>query len=98
LVTKLFSSVEGFKTNVPGGAFYLFPEVSELFGHSFNGQEVNDANDLCMYFLNECHVAMVPGEAFGAPGYVRLSYATAEDKLIEAARRVKVGVEKLLHH
>ena len=98
LVTKLFSSIEGFKTNVPGGAFYLFPEVSELFGHSFNGQEVNDANDLCMYFLNECHVAMVPGEAFGAPGYVRLSYATSEDKLIEAARRVKVGVEKLLHH
>jgi aspartate aminotransferase len=98
LVTELFSGIEGFKTNMPGGAFYLFPEVSALFGHSFNGQEVNDANDLCMYFLNECHVAMVPGEAFGAPGYVRLSYATSESNLKEAARRIKVGVEKLLHH
>lgn len=98
LVTELFSGIEGFKTNMPGGAFYLFPEVSALFGHSFNGQEVNDANDLCMYFLNECHVAMVPGEAFGAPGYVRLSYATSEANLKEAARRIKVGVEKLLHH
>lgn len=98
LVTELFSEIEGLKTNMPGGAFYLFPEVSDLFGHSFNGQEVNNANDLCMYFLNECHVAMVPGEAFGAPGYVRLSYATSEDNLREAARRIKVGVEKLLHH
>lgn len=98
LVTELFSEIEGLKTNMPGGAFYLFPEVSDLFGHSFNGQEVNNANDLCMYFLNECHVAMVPGEAFGAPGYVRLSYATSEANLKEAARRIKVGVEKLLHH
>jgi aspartate aminotransferase len=98
LVTELFSEIEGLKTNMPGGAFYLFPEVTELFGHSFNGQEVNNANDLCMYFLNECHVAMVPGEAFGAPGYVRLSYATSESNLREAARRIKVGVEKLLHH
>lgn len=98
LVTDLFSNIEGFKTNMPGGAFYLFPEVSALFGHSFNGQEVNDANDLCMFFMNECHVAMVPGEAFGAPGYVRLSYATSEANLKEAARRIKIGVEKLLHH
>jgi aspartate aminotransferase len=98
LVTELFSNIEGFKTKLPDGAFYLFPEVSALFGHSFNGQDVNDSNDLCMYFLNECHVAMVPGEAFGAPNYVRLSYATSEINLKEAARRVKIGVEKLLHH
>jgi len=98
LVTDLFSNIEGFKTKLPDGAFYLFPEVSALFGHSFNGQEVNDSNDLCMYFLNECHVAMVPGEAFGAPNYIRLSYATSETNLKEAARRIKIGVEKLLHH
>jgi len=98
LVTDLFSNIEGFKTNMPGGAFYLFPEVSALFGHSFNGQEVNDSHDLCMFFMNECHVAMVPGEAFGAPGYVRMSYATSEANLKEAARRIKIGVEKLLHH
>jgi len=98
LVTDLFSNIEGFKTNMPGGAFYLFPEVSALFGHTFNGQEVKNANDLCMYFLNECHVAMVPGEAFGAPGYVRLSYATSDSNLKEASRRIKVGVEKLLYH
>ena len=98
LVTELFSNIEGFKTKLPDGAFYLFPEVSALFGHSFNGQVVNNANDLCMYFLNESHVAMVPGEAFGAPNYIRLSYATSESNLKEAARRIKVGVEKLLHH
>jgi len=98
LVTDLFSNIEGFKTKLPDGAFYLFPEVSALFGHSFNGQEVNDSNDLCMYFLNECHVAMVPGEAFGEPNYIRLSYATSETNLKEAARRIKIGVEKLLHH
>jgi aspartate aminotransferase len=98
LVTDLFANIEGFKTKLPDGAFYLFPEVSTLFGHSFNGQAVNNANDLCMYFLNECHVAMVPGEAFGAPNYIRLSYATSESNLKEAARRIKVGVEKLLHH
>jgi len=98
LVVKLFSNIEGFKTNVPGGAFYLFPEVSALFGNSFQQHQVNNANDLCMYLLNECHVAMVPGDAFGAPNYVRLSYATSEDKLIEAAKRVRIGIEKLLHH
>ena len=98
LVTGLFSNIEGMKINMPGGAFYLFPEVSALFGHSFNGQVVNNANDLCMFFLNECHVAMVPGEAFGAPNYVRLSYATSETNLKEAARRIRIGVEKLLHH
>ncbi|MFT4545859.1 MAG: aspartate aminotransferase [Bacteroidia bacterium] len=98
LVTELFSNIEGFKTNMPGGAFYLFPEVSALFGHSFNGQEVNNSTDLCMYFMNECHVAMVTGEAFGAPGYIRLSYATSEENLREAAKRIKIGVEKLLHH
>lgn len=98
LVTDLFSNIEGMKINMPGGAFYLFPEVSALFGHSFNGQAVNNANDLCMFFLNECHVAMVPGEAFGAPNYIRLSYATSDANLKEAARRIKIGVEKLLHH
>lgn len=98
LVVGLFGNIEGFRLNMPGGAFYLFPEVTALFGHSFNGHHVNDANDLCMYFLNECHVAMVPGEAFGAPGYVRMSYATSEDQLKEAARRIRIGVEKLLHH
>lgn len=98
LVVELFANIEGFRVNVPSGAFYLFPEVSALFGNEFQGQRVNDANDFCMYLLNECHVAMVPGEAFGAPGYVRMSYATSEDRLKEAARRVKVGVEKLLYH
>ncbi|MFT6209453.1 MAG: aspartate aminotransferase [Bacteroidia bacterium] len=98
LVTDLFSNIEGFKTNMPGGAFYLFPEVSALFGNSYKGQEVNNSNDLCMFFMNECHVAMVTGEAFGAPGYLRLSYATSESNLKEAAKRIKIGVEKLLHH
>lgn len=95
LVSKLLSDVPGFVTNMPRGAFYFFPKVSDLFGKRAGNYTINNANDFCMYILNEVHVALVPGEAFGAPNYVRLSYATSEEELKEAIERIKSAVEKL---
>lgn len=95
LVLGLMKDIRGFKTNKPDGAFYVYPEVSELFGKSYNGKTVGNATDLSMYLLEEAHVALVPGAAFGDDNYIRFSYATSEDKLTEALRRIKAAVEKL---
>ena len=95
LVVSLFTEVNGFETNVPSGAFYLFPKVDGVFGKSSNGWKINSSADLCNYLLEVAHVAAVPGEAFGAPGYIRLSYAAAESELKEAARRIKEAVNAL---
>jgi aspartate aminotransferase len=89
------SEIEGLVCNRPEGAFYLFPKVSDLFGKRFNGNPINDASDLCMYLLNEAHVATVPGTAFGAANYIRLSYAASEEELKEALRRIKNAIEAL---
>lgn len=95
LVLDLLKDVEGMKTNLPTGAFYVFPEVSYYFGKSDGENTINDANDLCMYLLNKGHVGVVPGEAFGAPGYIRISYAASEDTLREAIRRMKTALDAL---
>jgi aspartate aminotransferase len=95
LVLDLMKEIPGFKTNIPQGAFYVYPEVSALFGKSFNGYIINNATDLSLYLLDEAHVALVPGAAFGDDKYIRFSYATSEDKLTEALKRMKVAVEKL---
>ncbi len=95
LVLELMKDIPGLKTNVPDGAFYVYPEVSALFGKSHNGFVINNATDLSMYLLDEAHVALVPGAAFGDDTYIRFSYATSEDKLTEALRRMKEAIEKL---
>jgi aspartate aminotransferase len=95
LLIRLMSDVPGINLHHPGGAFYLFPEVSSYFGKRYKNTEIKDAKDLCMYLLNEAHVALTPGGAFGAPEYIRLSYATSEEKITEAVRRIKNGLEKL---
>jgi len=95
LVVSMVKDIPGFEANVPNGAFYLFPKVEKLFGKKFENYSINDANDLCMYFLETAHVAMVPGEAFGAPGYLRLSYAASEEALTKALERIKQAVLKL---
>lgn len=82
--------------NNPDGAFYLFPDVSYYFGKSFEGITINTATDFCMYLLHHAHVSMVTGEAFGAPNCVRISYATSDEKISEALRRVKVALDKLV--
>lgn len=95
LVLDALNQIEGVKTNVPQGAFYVFPDVSYFYGKSYNGRVINDGTDLCMYLLEEGLVALVAGEAFGAPKCIRISYAASEETLREAMRRVKVALEKL---
>lgn len=95
LVLELMKDIPGLKTNVPDGAFYVYPEVSALFGKSYNGFVINNATDLSMYLLDVAHVALVPGAAFGDDKYIRFSYATSEDKLTEALKRMKEAIEKL---
>jgi aspartate aminotransferase len=95
LVVKQLSAIKGFKCNNPDGAFYVFPEVSYFFGKQHNGNVINNATDFCMYLLEEAAVSMVPGAAFGDNNYLRISYATSEEKLTEAINRIKQAVEKL---
>lgn len=95
LVLKKLEEVPGFKCNVPKGAFYVFPDVSALFGKTTGSTAIKNAADLCTYFLNEAGVALVPGDAFGTPGCIRISYAASEDDLTKAVERMKAAVLKL---
>ena len=95
LVLKLLNDIPGVITNVPNGAFYIFPNISYYFGKSDGETVINNSKDLCMYLLNKEFVALVPGEAFGSPDCVRFSYATSKDVLREAVRRIKEGLSKL---
>ncbi len=95
LVLKLMKEIPGFKTNNPQGAFYVFPEVSYYFGKSFNGKTIQNATDISLFLLEEAHVALVPGAAFGDDNYIRFSYATSEENLTEALKRMKEALAKL---
>ena len=95
IVGELVSEIPGFKANDPKGAFYIFPDVSNLFGKSTGDFKINNSDDLCEYLLQEAHVAIVTGSAFGSPECVRISYASSEDELRTAIGRIKVAVEKL---
>lgn len=89
------SKVPGFKVNQPMGAFYVFPDVSALFGKSFNGKRIENANDVAFFLLEEARVATVSGAAFGTPECIRLSYAAADDVLREAVRRIDEACRQL---
>lgn len=96
LLISLMKEVSHVICNNPGGAFYLFPEVSHYFGKkSADGSVIKDARELCMYLLNKGNVALTPGGAFGAPNYIRLSYATSEDVIREAVKRIKTALSEL---
>lgn len=95
LVVDAISKIKGFRTNMPGGAFYIFPEISYFFGKQYNGTVIKNSDDLSMFLLNVAHVAVVPGSAFGAPNYIRFSYATSDEKLVEAAKRIEKAVALL---
>lgn len=95
LVVSLARDIPGIKVNEPQGAFYLFPEVSSYFGKKYGNKVINNAADLAMYLLEEGHVATVDGEAFCLPGYIRLSYATSDENIREAMRRIKDALAKL---
>ncbi|MDD2247539.1 MAG: pyridoxal phosphate-dependent aminotransferase [Proteiniphilum sp.] len=95
LIVALLEQIAGLKVNKPMGAFYIFPECSSYFGKSYNGRTVKTSSDLAMYLLEEAHVACVGGDAFGAPGCIRLSYAISDENITKAVARIKVALEKL---
>lgn len=95
LVLELMKEIPGLKTNLPQGAFYVFPEVSYYFGKSYNGKTINNATDLSLFLLEEAYVALVPGAAFGDDNYIRFSYATSEENLRKALTRMKDALAKL---
>ncbi|MDG2311486.1 MAG: pyridoxal phosphate-dependent aminotransferase [Flavobacteriales bacterium] len=89
------SKVPGIKLNLPMGAFYLFPDISDLFGLSYGGKTLKNSEDVAMFLIEEAHVATVSGAAFGTPECIRISYAAADDVLAEAVRRIDAAVRKL---
>lgn len=95
LVLKLLNEIPGFKTNVPDGAFYFFPDISYYFGKSAGDYKINNSYDFSMFLLLEGNIALVSGDGFGDDNCVRLSYATSEDKLKEGLKRVKGTLAKL---
>lgn len=94
LVVGLMKDIPGFKLNMPEGAFYVFPDVSFYFGKTLNGFTINNAEDFSMYLLEHANVATVTGDAFGNPNCLRLSYATSEEQLTEAIKRIKEAVSE----
>ena len=96
LIVGLAKEIPGLKALEPQGAFYLFPDVSAYFGKQYQGQTIHNADELVTYLLQEAHVALVSGSAFGEDNCIRFSYATSEDLIIEAMRRVKEALAKLV--
>ena len=92
---KELRNIKGIKINEPKGAFYLFPDVSELFGQHFDGKTINNADDLCLFLLEEAKVALVTGNAFGSPNCIRISYAASMEQLKEAVYRIKSAISQL---
>jgi aspartate aminotransferase len=95
LVLQLMKEIPGLKVNTPQGAFYVYPEVSYYFGKKYKDMKVDNATDLSLFLLAEAHVALVPGAAFGDDKYIRFSYATNEENLREALKRMKEALAKL---
>ncbi|TAD97867.1 MAG: pyridoxal phosphate-dependent aminotransferase [Bacteroidetes bacterium] len=95
LVKSLLDNIEGIKANVPQGAFYIFPDVSYYFGKSDGTTKIKNSYDLCIYLLNDAHISLVDGDAFGDPNCIRISCAASDASLTEAMRRMKVSLAKL---
>ena len=95
LIVSLVKEIPGLEVNVPQGAFYLFPKCSSFFGKSYGKHVINTSSDLAMYILEEGGVATVGGDAFGSPDCFRLSYATSDENIKEALRRIKEVLSKL---
>jgi aspartate aminotransferase len=95
LVVGLLRKIEGFKVNMPDGAFYAFPDVSYYYGKSDGTTTINNSDDLSLWLLNTAFVATVAGSGFGAPNCIRISTAAADEMLVEAVARIKTAVETL---
>ncbi len=94
-VIELLKDMPNVKCTEPQGAFYVFPDVRYYFGKSFEGEAINNSGDLCMYLLNHAHISTVSGDAFGQPGYIRISFANSMENIEEGFKRIKTGLEKL---
>lgn len=89
LVLNMLNDIDGFKTNTPEGAFYVFPDISSFFGKTIKGTTIHNATDFSLFLLEEALVATVTGDAFGNPDCIRISYAASKEALIEAINRIK---------
>ena len=94
LILNLLKDINGFSCNTPEGAFYVFPDVSALFGKTFKGKQINNATDLSLFLLEEALVATVTGDAFGNPNCIRISYAASQEQIVEAIERIKKALTK----
>jgi aspartate aminotransferase len=92
LILDLLSEIDGFKSNEPEGAFYVFPDVSAYFGKTIKGKTISSASDMSLFLLEEALVATVTGEAFGNPNCIRISYAASKEQIIEAVKRIKTAL------
>jgi len=92
MVLNLLEDIEGFKTNTPEGAFYVFPDISFFFGKTLRGKTINNATDFSLYLLEEALVATVTGDAFGNPDCIRISYAASQEQIKEAVKRIKAAL------
>lgn len=95
LIVKLAKDIPGFEVNFPQGAFYLFPKCDSFYGKKDGDRTINNADDLAMYLLEVGHVACVGGTSFGAPECIRMSYATSDENIVEAMRRIKETLARL---
>lgn len=95
-VMELMKNIPLIKCSEPDGAFYVFPQVDKYFGKKFNGEVIRDADDLCMYLLNNAHISLVTGKAFGEPKCIRISFANSMQNIEEGLKRVKEGLSKLI--
>jgi aspartate aminotransferase len=93
LILNLLAEIPGFKTNIPEGAFYVFPDISYYLGRTISGQKIATAGDFALFLLEKAGVATVTGEAFGDPNCIRISYAAAESDIIEAIKRIKSALK-----
>jgi len=95
LVVKLLRDIEGLKVYEPEGAFYVFPVIKYYLGRSVNGKQISTATDLCLFLLEEAHISTVPGEAFGDPDCLRISFANSDENLVEAMKRMKDALGRI---
>lgn len=95
LVVNLIREMDGVEIQDPDGAFYVFPKVSSYYGKSVNGRKITNSDELCLYLLEEGHIATVSGDSFGEPECIRISFATSDENLVEAMKRMKEALYKL---
>lgn len=95
LIMQLLKDIPGLEVAEPEGAFYVFPKIDSYFGKSYGNRKIESTNDFCLYLLEEGHIGTVPGEAFGEPTCFRISFATSDENIVEAMKRLKEALGKL---